>query len=131
MRDIELCRQHFSRECVIYSGLGTTEAGNICQYFIDCDSEFAGDRVPVGYSAPGATVLLLDDHGKPVEADQIGEVAVTSRYLTCGYWQRPDLTEARFCPTLKELRTEPTEPEISAFCGRMAASCWWAARTLK
>ena len=28
----------------------------------------------------------------------MGEIAVKSRYLSPGYWRRPDLTEARFLP---------------------------------
>ena len=64
--DIELCQRHFSADCVVYSGLGTTEAGNICQYFIDGHTDLAGDAVSVGYASQGADVLLLDDQGKAV-----------------------------------------------------------------
>jgi acyl-coenzyme A synthetase/AMP-(fatty) acid ligase len=41
---------------------------------------------------------LLDDTGDAVGFDQIGEIAVKGRYLGCGYWRRPDLTQAAFLP---------------------------------
>ena len=50
--------------------------------------------VPAGYAVEDHEVLLIDDRGQPVEFNQIGEIAVRSRYLFCGYWQRLDLTEA-------------------------------------
>jgi acyl carrier protein len=40
----------------------------------------------------------LDETGREVGADQVGEIAVRSRYLALGYWRRPDLTEAAFIP---------------------------------
>jgi hypothetical protein len=41
-------------------------------------------------------VLLLDGDGKAVGANQVGEIAVRSHYLSAGYWRRPDLTAAAF-----------------------------------
>ena len=46
----------------------------------------------------GATVLLLDDEGQEVQTGQVGEIAVKSRYVSPGYWRKPDLTRARFLP---------------------------------
>jgi acyl carrier protein len=40
----------------------------------------------------------LDETGREVGADQIGEIAVRSKYLALGYWRRPDLTQAAFIP---------------------------------
>jgi acyl carrier protein len=47
---------------------------------------------------PGKEIVLLDDERKIVECDNVGEIAVRSRYLATGYWQRADLTEAKFIP---------------------------------
>jgi hypothetical protein len=41
-------------------------------------------------------ILLLGDDGNEVEPNQIGEIAVRSRYLCPGYWRKPDLTRAAF-----------------------------------
>ncbi len=39
---------------------------------------------------------MLDEQGEEVGFDQIGEIAVRSRYLSTGYWQDPSLTAAKF-----------------------------------
>ena len=54
--------------------------------------------MPVGYPVEGIELLLIDENGKEVGDDQIGEIVVRSRYLALGYWRRPDLTEAKFFP---------------------------------
>ena len=41
-------------------------------------------------------ILLLDEDGQAVRPDDIGEIAIRSRYLSPGYWRRPDLTAAAF-----------------------------------
>jgi acyl carrier protein len=46
----------------------------------------------------GCDVVLLNSDGSALGFDQIGEIAVRSRYLSPGYWRRPDLTEAAFLP---------------------------------
>jgi hypothetical protein len=43
-------------------------------------------------------ILLLDEAGEEVGADQAGEIAIRSRYLSPGYWRRPELTRERFHP---------------------------------
>jgi hypothetical protein len=42
--------------------------------------------------------LLLDAQGREVGVDQIGEIAVRSRYIAPGYWRRPELTRSKFLP---------------------------------
>ncbi|MHC4593265.1 MAG: AMP-binding protein [Planctomycetota bacterium] len=58
-------------------------------------------REPVGYPVEDNEILLLDEDGNEVEPGEIGEIAVKSRYLSPGYWRRPDLTEASFLPDPK------------------------------
>jgi acyl carrier protein len=52
--------------------------------------------VPVGYPVEGVEVLVLDEAGKPVDFDQIGEVVVRSRFLSDGYWRKPDVNSQKF-----------------------------------
>ena len=42
------------------------------------------------------TIRLLDEPGNEVATDDIGEIAVESRYLARGYFRRQDLTDAAF-----------------------------------
>ena len=96
--DIELYKQHFSPECVLINGLSNTESGLICLYPIDFKTEIAGQEVPVGYPVENKEILLLDDAGKEVGVNEVGEIAVRSRYLSPGYWHRPELTASKFKP---------------------------------
>ncbi|MFC1716327.1 AMP-binding protein [Candidatus Poribacteria bacterium] len=98
-RDIELCREMFSDDFVLVIGFASTETGIITQYFIDKETEVSDGVMPVGYAVEGKKVLLLNDDGEAVGFDQIGEIAVKSRYLSPGYWRRPDLTQAKFIPS--------------------------------
>jgi hypothetical protein len=43
-------------------------------------------------------LLLLDENGHEVGPDEVGEIAVKSRYLSNGYWRKPELTHAKFSP---------------------------------
>ena len=54
--------------------------------------------VPVGYPVEDNEILLLNDDGEQVGFNDIGEIAAKSRYLSPGYWHRPDLTQAVFRP---------------------------------
>jgi len=54
------------------------------------------NNVPVGYPLEDIEVLLLDDDGKEVAFNEIGEMSVRSRYLSPGYWRRPELSQVKF-----------------------------------
>jgi amino acid adenylation domain-containing protein len=97
--DVELYRKHFSQDCIFVNRFGLTETHTVRMYFIDKETELTGSMVPVGYPLADKEVLLLDDTGKAVGFNQVGEIAVKSRYLSPGYWRRPDLTQAKFLPT--------------------------------
>jgi hypothetical protein len=53
-------------------------------------------RVPVGYAVPDVDVSIVDEAGGELPPGDIGEIAVRSAFLATGYWNRPDLTAARF-----------------------------------
>jgi len=67
-------------------------------YFLDEHTPTAGHVLPVGYPAEDKEILLLDEDGAEVGGDAVGEIAVRSRFLSPGYWRRPDLTAAAFRP---------------------------------
>ena len=96
--DIELYKKHFSSDCLLINTLGTREVGPFRVYVIGKETEIIGEIVPVGYAMPDKEVLLLDNDGQKVGFNQVGEIAVRSRYLSMGYWRRPDLTKAKFLP---------------------------------
>ncbi len=97
-RDLELFREHFSPNCILRVGYGATEVKIITQQFLNQDSQIDGGIVPAGYAVEGVEIRLLDEQGQPVEVGQVGEIAVKSRYLSPGYWRRPEATQAKFLP---------------------------------
>jgi amino acid adenylation domain-containing protein len=96
--DIELYKRHFPPECLLINGLSNTEAGLICLYRVDFETKILGQDVPVGYPVEDKEILLLDDSGKEVGFHEVGEIAIRSRYLSPGYWRRPELTAIKFKP---------------------------------
>ncbi len=98
-RDVQLYQKHFSRECLLINRLGSTETGSIRWYFINKETSIEESVVPVGYPVEDNEALLLDDLAREVPAGDIGEIAVKSRYVSPGYWRRPDLTRTVFLPT--------------------------------
>ena len=96
--DVERYKRHFPAACVLLHMIGTTETGWMRRYCIDQASHIASRAVPIGYAVPGTEVMLLDNDGGAVGVGQIGEIAIKSRYLAVGYWQKPELTQAKFMP---------------------------------
>ena len=97
-RDVELYKKYFSPGCLLVNRLGSTETGTIRWYFIDKETQISGNAIPVGYPVQDNQILLLNNAGDEVGFDEIGEIAVRSRYLSPGYWRRPDLTQMAFLP---------------------------------
>jgi len=100
--DLESFGKHLPADCVFANVLGSTETPNCRWLFMDRNSRFTGPTVPIGYDLPEeTTVLLLDENGRELGPGQVGQIAVKSRYLSSGYWQRPDLTSAVFRDALE------------------------------
>jgi len=90
LRDVALFHDRFAPGCILVNGLGITETGLVCQYFIDRSSTLDGSVIPVGYAVEDTEIELLD------AKEGVGEIAVRSCYLAAGYWKRPELTSRSF-----------------------------------
>jgi amino acid adenylation domain-containing protein len=95
-RDVELYRKHFAADCLLGTGLAATEMLTVLGQFLDKDTPVNGVWVPLGYPAPGSEVLLLDEAGRELGPNEVGEIAVRSPYLALGYWRDPELTRRVF-----------------------------------
>jgi len=100
-RDVELCRRHFSPKCIFINRFGTTEVGPFLQYRLELATPFTGDVLPVGFPINEMRVHLIDDDGRNVGPNTIGQLVVQSRYLSLGYWNQPALTATKFLPDPK------------------------------
>ncbi|HEX9453407.1 MAG TPA: non-ribosomal peptide synthetase, partial [Candidatus Binatia bacterium] len=94
--DIELFKRHFADNCRLVNRLGISETKTASYFFLDKNSTVEESVVPVGFALDGYEIAVLDEQGKAVAANCIGEIAVKSRYLASGYWRRPELTRAKF-----------------------------------
>jgi len=94
--DFELFRERLGPGAVLANGLGATECGLVRQFLARRDTIVEHSALPIGYAVPDIHVSLIGDGGEEVGAGEIGEIAVTSRYLALGYWRRPELTAERF-----------------------------------
>lgn len=95
--DVDLCRRFFP-EAILVNSLASNEAGIICDYFMDKDSQISGARVPAGYAVGGKRIVVVKEDGEEAGFGEIGEISVGSRYLSLGYWRDQDLTNIVFVP---------------------------------
>jgi amino acid adenylation domain-containing protein len=96
--EIHLFQRHFSSDTRMIVSFGASELSPICQFPIYADTRIEGSTVPAGYAVDDVELLLWDTEGKPVAMGATGEIMVRSRYLSRGYWGRPELTAVAFMP---------------------------------
>ncbi len=94
--DVERLRARLAPDCVVVAGYGASEASGIVEFRIGPDAALPPGRVPAGYPLDGVEILILGEAGAPLPVGEAGEIAVRSRYLSPGYWRRPDRTRALF-----------------------------------
>ena len=94
--DVERLRARLAPDCVLVAGYGASEASGIVEFRIGPDADLPPGRVPAGYPLEGVEILILGEAGTPLPEGEAGEIAVRSRYLSPGYWRRPDRTRALF-----------------------------------
>jgi amino acid adenylation domain-containing protein len=95
-QDIVRFKEVFPETCRLAHPYGLTETAGVTLLFIDRHTEIPLDIVPVGYPVKDQEVFILDEAGQDAGIDCIGEVAVRSRYLSPGYWRRPELNRQKF-----------------------------------
>ncbi|MFF7725825.1 class I adenylate-forming enzyme family protein [Streptomyces sp. NPDC008001] len=72
---------------------GLTECKRATIMPADGDLERPGS---CGLPLPGTEVVVCDEAGEELPTGEIGELTVRGRHVMAGYWQRPELTAARF-----------------------------------
>jgi long-chain acyl-CoA synthetase len=94
---------------LIYEGDGPTECSPVT-----CLNPVGGKRKPasVGRPIPGVEMKIMDDNGKEMPRNEIGEICVKGPNIMKGYWNLPDETRAAmFGPWFRtgDLGTEDDE----------------------
>lgn len=97
--DVELFRAHTRPDCALVNQLAATEVGVIAQHIVDHAAPLPSDAiVPVGSCPDGVVVTIRRDDKNTADTGEAGEMVVRSRYLSPGYWRRPELDAATFGP---------------------------------
>jgi amino acid adenylation domain-containing protein len=97
--DVELWRARFPRTCRLCIDLATTETYSYASWYLDHDAVIDRALVPVGYPRPDMIVRLIDENGAEVAPGTLGEIVVSGRSLSLGYWRAQELTAERFSPS--------------------------------
>jgi acyl-coenzyme A synthetase/AMP-(fatty) acid ligase/acyl carrier protein len=97
------------RDAKFYVHLGATECWTLqSQWCVDASVRDTSSSLPVGYSLPQRHVDVLDAEGHETPAGEIGEIVVSSRYVSLGYWNEPELTRGAFS-------TDANDPSIRIY----------------
>jgi len=96
--DVQRLWTHVPGSCLLLYRYGSSETGMCTRNQIYRDTSIPDAVVGVGKPAPGKVVRLLDDKGRELGLGEMGEIVVSSRYLSAGYLGDPELTRNRFRP---------------------------------
>ena len=96
--DLAYFNRHFSPHCVLSHAFGPTEVLTVCRALIPHGTPIDEGRLPIGYTMRDKEVRLLDESMRELRAGEVGEIAVTSRYISPGYWRDPERTRDSFLP---------------------------------
>ena len=94
--DVQLFQKHFREPCRLRVSYGSSETGPIASHYIGATSPLPSGPIPVGRPYEGVEIRLLDEDGREVGTNEVGEIAVRSRHLALGYWRNEALTRERF-----------------------------------
>ena len=95
-REYEYYKSFCSDECLLLNSYGSTEYNIVAQYFVDKESKISSQTLPVGFPNPIIELLLLNDDGKEVLPNQIGEFVVKTKFLPNGYWKNEKESQKKF-----------------------------------
>lgn len=89
-----LAKQLLERVEALWNGYGPTECTVYTTFQRVTDANAA--TIPIGHPISGATLHVVDPHGRRVPAGVAGELWIGGAGLARGYHARPELTEEKF-----------------------------------
>jgi acyl-coenzyme A synthetase/AMP-(fatty) acid ligase/lauroyl/myristoyl acyltransferase/acyl carrier protein len=106
--DLDVFWKIFPKHTALSYRLAGSETNLMRENRIERQTILPAGKIPVGYAVPDKELLLLDENHYPVPSGQIGEIAIHSRYLASGYWQRPDLYAEKF-------QSNTSQPDVKTY----------------
>ena len=89
-------QRYLADHCILYNVYSSTEVRSVAIYLMDKATQLTTRQVPVGYAPVWGEIQIWDDADQPVPPGEVGEIVIFSPHIPPGYWQRPELTAARF-----------------------------------
>ena len=106
--DVTRFHRCFSRDAQLVHGLGATETGIACQFFVSHGQWPLESTLPIGRATEDLEVQVVREGGGPAATGEIGEIVVRSRYLALGYWRDPERTALAFS-------SDPSDPALRSY----------------
>jgi amino acid adenylation domain-containing protein len=97
--DVRLYQKFFRGQCTLHIGFGSTETGALLHDIYDQQSSCPEGVIPLGYPTEDMHISLRKENGDLAETGEIGEIAVSSRYMFSGYWNDPTQTAKVLAPS--------------------------------
>ncbi len=95
--DVDTYKAFFPAGCLLYVGIGATEIATIYrQWFINHATIINQELIPLGFAVEDREMFLLDEEGNQVHDGETGEINVSSRFISLGYWKNPNQTAESF-----------------------------------
>lgn len=88
--------RHCSPTCIIRASYAASEAGVCAQFLINSKTVLEGEILPAGYVVPNMEILILDEQGKQLENNEVGEIGIRSRHNSQSYWKNPELMQEKY-----------------------------------
>ncbi|MEE4359100.1 MAG: non-ribosomal peptide synthetase [Desulfococcaceae bacterium] len=97
-RDFNLFKKCFSENCILSHSYSSTETSGISIFSANHRTVANNSILPGGYPVEDKEIRILNENGQQLGFDEVGEIAIRSRYLSPGYWRNPELTAQKFLP---------------------------------
>ncbi|NJK63587.1 MAG: amino acid adenylation domain-containing protein [Synechococcaceae cyanobacterium SM2_3_1] len=97
LEEMDRLRGFCASQARIISSYGVTEATIDSSYFETTDLYLSRQhQVPIGRPLANTQLWILDPARNPVAIGVVGELYIAGAGVAKGYWNRPDLTQAKF-----------------------------------
>lgn len=100
--DVEKARKVFHSSIEMVNIYASTEAYLMRSFSIKRDTILKTNIVPIGYPVEGMDIAIRGNNNKKTGTKEEGEIILSSKYLTGGYWKRPDMQERDFSISKKD-----------------------------
>ncbi len=93
--DLEIFKRVFEKGTQLVNVYAGTEFGTSSYFLADHDTVLSTATIPVGKAFDNFDVIVEDKDHKPI-VGEVGEIVITTREITSGYWKMPDLSAEKF-----------------------------------